>query len=275
MSAKNRGLRLVSKVVRSSCAKIRRHENRSQKELDRVTKIFRTVYKHAKKHGQSDKDAFKYCYNVYKEQAPAWALEIVNDSIRENTKMKITERQIRQIIREELSIQEADIIKFKGRSKNQDRPVSPEGQLLTPDFGSPAASSVSPAEPSVESDEDRARRQNYNAIVRQVRNIIEDELFMGGFSPLYKSNLEKLANMADDMLDIRDEDEDDLYGDEDESYGDEDEYLDQDEESMMDNRQAMIKSGLDVYRASNDPNHKKMIKASLIRMGVDPSEFED
>jgi len=167
-SKKDQGYQAVLRVVVKSKKSLRRHDNVNQKELDRVEKIFKTVYQHATKHGQDHTDALKYCLNVYKEQAPKWAVKIVNDVIRETKAMRITESLLRRIIVEELHMSEADIIKFpQGRSsKAPENRGSKETEILTPDFSKTSEPSVLKSDTA----------DDFNRVLLDIMEFIEEEI---------------------------------------------------------------------------------------------------
>ncbi len=70
------------------------------KEKKRFVDIYKTVYHHARKQGQTHKQALNYCWNVYAEQAPTHESDIIKNIMREN--MRVDRNQIRRILLEVL-----------------------------------------------------------------------------------------------------------------------------------------------------------------------------
>lgn len=82
-----------------------RKEEAEKKEIDRLQHIYADVYHHAKLKGQTHDESVKYCFNVYKRQAPDNLKDVVidihakDDKVRKTRKSKLRE-MIRSIITE-------------------------------------------------------------------------------------------------------------------------------------------------------------------------------
>ena len=99
----------------------------SSKELKRFEEIYTTVYRHARKKGQSHKDALKYCWNVYSSQAPNAESAIIKKAT--GRKMKLNKQNLRQmIIREMLEGDVVNMSDFKQKTIEPDPEVGGEQQ---------------------------------------------------------------------------------------------------------------------------------------------------
>ena len=112
------------------------HED-AAKERRRVDKIFNTVYKHARSHGQSHRSALKYCLNVFSDQAPSWSRKIVIQAIKAESPMKIDRLKLRKMISEAL-VKEG-IIDYVPRPTPTKR-YEGEGEVIEPKFGGMSSS---------------------------------------------------------------------------------------------------------------------------------------
>jgi hypothetical protein len=96
----------------------------SDKEIKRFSEIYATVYRHARKKGQTHKAALSYCWNVYAGQAPEAEKRIIKNIM--SHKMKLDKQDLRQMIIREMV--EADVINmsdFKQKAIDPDPEVAP------------------------------------------------------------------------------------------------------------------------------------------------------
>jgi len=194
-SKKEQGYHDILVIVSKSKRALKRRKDVTQKELDRVEKIFKTVYQHATKHGQDHSDALKYCLNVYKDQAPKWAIKIVNDVVRETKAMRISENFLRSIIREELHMSEADIINFPKKPGQKTGSGTGAGEVLAPEFGMPKMPEELPE-----------TRNSFNDAILRIVQFIEDEIEQGSAdNSLTDEQIMFLEEIADDFMSESDE----------------------------------------------------------------------
>jgi len=92
------------------------------KEIKRFTDIYHTVYRHARRKGQTHKQALDYCWNVYAGQAPAQAKSIIKNTLREN--MSVDRKQIRKMLLEALEGEVINMADYKPAA-----PVEPDPEM--------------------------------------------------------------------------------------------------------------------------------------------------
>lgn len=95
------------------------HADLPEKELNRFSEVYLTVYTHAMKKGQTHRAALSYCWNVYADQAPDLAKKIVKNMMR--NKMSLNKKALRQMIIKEMT--EGDVIDITDFRR---RPVTQE-----------------------------------------------------------------------------------------------------------------------------------------------------
>jgi hypothetical protein len=114
----------INRILKRGAAALHRHKS-SSKELKRFEEIYTTVYRHARKKGQSHKDALKYCWNVYSSQAPDTERSIIKKVT--GPKMKLNKQNLRQmIIREMLEGDVINMSDFKQKTIEPDPVVGAE-----------------------------------------------------------------------------------------------------------------------------------------------------
>jgi CRISPR/Cas system endoribonuclease Cas6 (RAMP superfamily) len=99
----------IKRHLRKGISALRKSKS-PDKELDRFVEIYTTVYRHAKKKGQSHKQALNYCWNVYSEQAPDSFKRIIKKALRKERKMKLERTDLRKMIMKEML--EGEVIKL-------------------------------------------------------------------------------------------------------------------------------------------------------------------
>lgn len=100
----------IDKLVRKGLLGLKSAKSNS-KEQKRFKEIYRTVYRHARKKGQAHKQALRYCWNVYAEQAPHREKVVVRNILRD---LNMTSRdKIREMIMQEIrQVREGDVIQM-------------------------------------------------------------------------------------------------------------------------------------------------------------------
>lgn len=115
----------IGKVIRKGLVGLKNGKTRS-KELRRFKEIYQTVYRHARKKGQTHKQALNYCWNVYSEQAPHKEKSIVRNALR-NANM-ITKNKLRDMIIQEMrQVSEGDVIQMSDYVPPAEIPTVEEG----------------------------------------------------------------------------------------------------------------------------------------------------
>jgi len=172
----------INRILRKGAAALHRQKS-SSKELKRFEEIYTTVYRHARKKGQSHKDALKYCWNVYSSQAPNSERAIIKKVT--GRKMKLSKQNLRQMILKEML--EGDIINM---SDFKQKSMEPEAE--------------------VESDE-----QGYEGFLSEIHTQLID--FMTDDFKTISSDqqvfLDSILDMIEDELGMEDEEEIDFGGD--------------------------------------------------------------
>ena len=187
----------VERIIRHHLGVLRRNKAPA-KEKKRLKDVYRTVYAHAKKKGQSHRQALSYCFNVYSMRAPEKYQKIIKTE--QDLAMSTKKTGIREIIRYELSnLAEGDVVDFSS-SKQQAAPAAP----ITADSAVDAA-------------------QEYNTFLSEIHNQIiefmEDnfeslDVEQQGFLDEILDSIEENLGMEDeaglDVSSLEDEGEEDL-----------------------------------------------------------------
>jgi hypothetical protein len=116
----------INRILRKGADALHK-QKASSKEHKRFKEIYTTVYRHARKKGQSHKDALKYCWNVYSSQAPNAERAIIKKVT--GRKMKLNKQNLRQMILKEML--EGDIVNmsdFKQKTMDPEAEVESDGQ---------------------------------------------------------------------------------------------------------------------------------------------------
>jgi hypothetical protein len=111
------------KAVLKRGASLLRHNKSDKKEIKRFTDIYMTVYHHARKKGQTHKQALNYCWKVYADQAPAQARSIIKGTLSEN--MSVDRKQIRKMLLEMLEGEVISMADYQAPAE----PVDPNPEL--------------------------------------------------------------------------------------------------------------------------------------------------
>jgi hypothetical protein len=159
----------------------------SKKEQKRFSDIYKTVYRHARRKGQTHKQALNYCWNVYADQAPSQAKSIIKHIVSEQ--MRIDRKQIRKMIMEAL-----------------------EGEVVN-------LADYRPSDEPVVADPEMSETLTYDSFLSEMHSQIHDfvEDNFESLSPEQQVFLEEMLDTVEDELGIAEEDEEGFdFGDEDE-----------------------------------------------------------
>lgn len=97
------------------------------KEKKRLREVYKTVYNHARRKGQSHKEALTYCFNVYTMYAPKHLIKIVKEE--QESMMRIKSKNLKEMIRQELmNMREGDVVDFKTYKKAVE-PITPDPEV--------------------------------------------------------------------------------------------------------------------------------------------------
>jgi len=182
----------INKIVRKGIVALKKRKV-PVKEVKRFADIYKTVYRHARKKGQTHKNALSYCWNVYEEQAHSTSKKIIKSVVTSEPKMKFEQKSLRNMILKEML--EGEVINFSNYSK----------------------------EPPTQELEDVADDSPYNAFLSEMHNqmmsFINEEF--DNMTPEQVSFLDEILDSIESVLGI-DEEGIDFDGDEEEDFEDED-----------------------------------------------------